>query len=106
MALIRPGPLPTYAWARTPVAGVPRDGWERGLPAVTALDPGALPDAPPATTGDLVQLGHPLIRTLGATTVMALSGESAFVGSAAGSDRVVAVLEKLWLSSLWGGTGV
>ena len=66
MALIRPGPLPTYAWARTPVAGVPRDGWERGLPAVTALDPGALPDAPPATTGDLVQLGHPLIRTLGA----------------------------------------
>lgn len=47
-----------------------------------------------------------LIRTLGATTVMALSGESAFVGSAAGSDRVVAVLEKLWLSSLWGGTGV
>lgn len=64
--MIRPGPLPTYAWARTPVAGVPRDGWERGLPAVTALDPGALPDAPPATTGDLVQLGHPLIRTLGA----------------------------------------
>ena len=47
-----------------------------------------------------------LIRTLGATTVMALSGESAFVGSSAGSDRVVAVLEKLWLSSLWGGTGV
>ena len=42
-----------------------------------------------------------LIRTLGATTVMALSGESAFVGSAAGSDRWWPCSKKLWLSSLW-----
>jgi len=44
-----------------------------------------------------------LIRTLGATTVMALSGESAFVGTDGDTDRVVAVLEQLWLVSLWGG---
>ena len=45
-----------------------------------------------------------LIRTLGATTVMALSGDSAFRGPDADSRRVVRVLEQLWLKSLWGGS--
>jgi AcrR family transcriptional regulator len=44
-----------------------------------------------------------LIRTLGAASVMALSGESVFVGPAGDLERVVAVLEQLWLTSLWGG---
>ncbi len=44
-----------------------------------------------------------LIRALSATTVMALSGESSFVGADEDTDRVVAVLEQLWLVSLWGG---
>jgi AcrR family transcriptional regulator len=44
-----------------------------------------------------------LIRTLGATTVMALSGDSAFRGPDVSAERVVAILEQLWLTSLWGG---
>lgn len=44
-----------------------------------------------------------LIRTLGAATVMALSGESAFLGPDGTAERVVSVLEQLWLTSLWGG---
>lgn len=44
-----------------------------------------------------------LIRTLGATTVMALSGDSTFVGSDGDTTRVVRILEQLWLTSLWGG---
>lgn len=44
-----------------------------------------------------------LIRTLGAATVMALSGESAFLGPHGDTGRVVGVLEQLWLTSLWGG---
>ncbi len=44
-----------------------------------------------------------LIRTLGATTVMALSGESAFISRDGDAARVVGVLEQLWLTSLWGG---
>ena len=44
-----------------------------------------------------------LIRTLGAATVMALSGDSTFVGPAGDTARAVGVLEQLWLTSLWGG---
>lgn len=44
-----------------------------------------------------------LIRTLGAATVMALSGESAFVGPGGDTDRIVPVLEQLWLNALWPG---
>ena len=44
-----------------------------------------------------------LIRTLAATTVMALSGDSTFVGPDGDTARAVGVLEQLWLTSLWGG---
>jgi len=44
-----------------------------------------------------------LIRTLAATTVMALSGDSTFVGPDGDTSRAVGVLEQLWLTSLWGG---
>ena len=44
-----------------------------------------------------------LIRTLGATTVMSLSGDSAFVGPDGDAERIVGVLEQLWLTALWGG---
>jgi AcrR family transcriptional regulator len=44
-----------------------------------------------------------LIRTLGAATVMALSGESAFLGPTGDAERVVPVLEQLWLNAVWGG---
>lgn len=44
-----------------------------------------------------------LIRTLAATTAMALSGHSTFVGPDGDSERVVGVLEQLWLTALWGG---
>ncbi|MBI3216323.1 MAG: TetR/AcrR family transcriptional regulator [Mycobacterium sp.] len=44
-----------------------------------------------------------LIRTLGATTVMALSGEPAFLGPTGDIAQVVSILEKLWLTALWGG---
>lgn len=44
-----------------------------------------------------------LVRTLAATTAFALSGDSAFVGPDRDVDRVVQVLEKLWLHALWGG---
>jgi len=44
-----------------------------------------------------------LIRTLGATTVMALSGDPAFLGPSGDIERVVGILEQLWLTSLWGG---
>lgn len=44
-----------------------------------------------------------LIRTLGVTTALALSGEPTFVGPGGDPRRVVAILERLWLTSLWGG---
>lgn len=46
-----------------------------------------------------------LIRTLGATTAMALSGHSTFVGPGGDAERVVGILEQLWLTALWGGAG-
>lgn len=45
-----------------------------------------------------------LIRTLGATTVMAFSGDLPSLGGPGNDrDRIVSVLEKLWLHALWGG---
>jgi hypothetical protein len=44
-----------------------------------------------------------LVRTLAATTGATLSGDSSFVGTGRDVSRAVAVLERLWLYSLWGG---
>lgn len=44
-----------------------------------------------------------LIQVLGATTVMLLSGDPTFLGADGDVARGVPVLERLWLSSLWGG---
>ncbi len=44
-----------------------------------------------------------LIQTLGATTVMLLSGDPTFLGATGDVERGVRVLEQLWLTSLWGG---
>lgn len=44
-----------------------------------------------------------LIRTLSATTAMALAGDSLFVGAGGDTERVVDVLERLWLTALWEG---
>ncbi|MCV7424834.1 TetR/AcrR family transcriptional regulator [Mycobacterium yunnanensis] len=44
-----------------------------------------------------------LVRTLAATTGATLSGDSSFVGGHRDMSRAVAVLERLWLYSLWGG---
>ncbi len=44
-----------------------------------------------------------LVRTLSATTALTLSGDSLFTGPERDLARAVAVLEKLWLHSLWGG---
>ena len=45
-----------------------------------------------------------LIRTLGATTVMMLSGDPTFVGRDQDNARGIRVLEQLWLTLLWGGS--
>jgi AcrR family transcriptional regulator len=47
-----------------------------------------------------------LVRTLTATTALTLSNDSAFVGRNDDSSRAVEVLERLWLSALWGGGNV
>ncbi|MFM9033036.1 MAG: TetR/AcrR family transcriptional regulator [Mycobacterium sp.] len=44
-----------------------------------------------------------LVRILVGATAMTLSGESMFTGPDRDLPRAVAVLEKLWLRSLWGG---
>jgi len=44
-----------------------------------------------------------LVRTLAATTGATLSGDTSFVGGHRDMSRAVAVLERLWLYSLWGG---
>ena len=44
-----------------------------------------------------------LVRTLGATTVMMLSGDVTFLGPDRDVQRGVRVLEQLWLATLWGG---
>ena len=45
-----------------------------------------------------------LVRTLAATTTMTLSRDSAFVGRGSDPGRAVDVLERLWLTALWGGS--
>jgi AcrR family transcriptional regulator len=47
-----------------------------------------------------------LVRTLTATTALTLSNDSAFVGRNDDSARAVEVLERLWMSALWGGGNV
>jgi AcrR family transcriptional regulator len=47
-----------------------------------------------------------LVRTLTATTALTLSNDSAFVGRNDDSARAVEVVERLWLSALWGGGNV
>ena len=44
-----------------------------------------------------------LVRMLTATTAMTLSHDSAFVGRGEDPRRAVDVLERLWLTALWGG---
>lgn len=44
-----------------------------------------------------------LVRVLTATTAMTLSHDSAFVGRGEDPQRALDVLERLWLSALWGG---
>lgn len=44
-----------------------------------------------------------LVRTLTATTAMTLSHDSAFVGRGKDPASAVEIVERLWLSALWGG---
>jgi AcrR family transcriptional regulator len=45
-----------------------------------------------------------LVRMLTATTAMTLTHDSAFIGRGEDPGRAVAVLERLWLHALWGGS--
>jgi AcrR family transcriptional regulator len=45
-----------------------------------------------------------LVRMLGATTAMMLSGDVTFLGADRDRERGVRVLEQLWLNSLWSGS--
>jgi AcrR family transcriptional regulator len=45
-----------------------------------------------------------LVRMLGATTAMMLSGDVTFLGADGDRERGVRVLEQLWLNSLWSGS--
>nr|WP_264069912.1 TetR/AcrR family transcriptional regulator [Mycolicibacterium komossense] len=45
-----------------------------------------------------------LVRTLGVTTALMLSGDATFLGPDGDIGRAVRVLEALWLNGLWGGT--
>jgi len=47
-----------------------------------------------------------LVRTLTATTAMTLAGDSGFIGRGEERARAVQIVEKLWLTALWGGSGV
>ncbi|CAM4277910.1 HTH-type transcriptional regulator EthR [Mycobacterium basiliense] len=44
-----------------------------------------------------------LIRTLAATTALMLTGDPLLVGRDSDLDRLVRVLEQMWLNALWGG---
>lgn len=44
-----------------------------------------------------------LVRTLTSTTAMTLSHDAAFVGREGDPARAVRIVERLWLSALWGG---
>jgi AcrR family transcriptional regulator len=45
-----------------------------------------------------------LVRTLGVTTALMLSGDATFLGPDGDIARAVRVLEALWLNGLWGGS--
>jgi AcrR family transcriptional regulator len=45
-----------------------------------------------------------LVRTLTATTAMTLTHDSAFVGRGEDPHRAIEVVERLWLTALWGGS--
>jgi AcrR family transcriptional regulator len=45
-----------------------------------------------------------LVRALTATTAMTLAGDSGFVGRGEDPARALHIVERLWLSALWGGT--
>ncbi|MBV8346744.1 MAG: TetR/AcrR family transcriptional regulator, partial [Mycolicibacterium sp.] len=47
-----------------------------------------------------------LVRTLTATTAMTLAGDSGFIGRGEEPARAVQIVEKLWLTALWGGSNV
>ncbi|KIU14556.1 TetR/AcrR family transcriptional regulator [Mycolicibacterium llatzerense] len=44
-----------------------------------------------------------LVRTLTSTTAMTLSHDSAFIGRDGDPQRALAIVERMWLSALWGG---
>ncbi len=44
-----------------------------------------------------------LVRTLTSTTAMTLSHDSAFIGRDGDPQRAIEVVERMWLSALWGG---
>lgn len=45
-----------------------------------------------------------LVRTLGVTTALMLSGDASFLGPDGDVERGVRILEAMWLNSLWGGS--
>jgi AcrR family transcriptional regulator len=47
-----------------------------------------------------------LVRTLGVTTALMLSGDATFLGPDGDITRAVRVLEALWLNGLWGGSEI
>lgn len=47
-----------------------------------------------------------LVRTLGVTSALMLSGDASFLGPDGDVQRGVRVLEALWLNALWGGAAV
>lgn len=47
-----------------------------------------------------------LVRTLGVTSALMLSGDTSFLGPDGDVQRGVRVLEALWLNALWGGAAV
>ncbi|HZQ31462.1 MAG TPA: TetR/AcrR family transcriptional regulator [Mycobacterium sp.] len=47
-----------------------------------------------------------LVRALGATTALMLSGDTSFIGPDGDLQRGVQILERLWLAGLWGGAAL
>lgn len=67
MSLLRPGALPTYAWAGSrDLADVPLSGWGIDPAPLAGVEPALLPDSPSPQPGDLVVLGHPRVRLMSA----------------------------------------
>jgi hypothetical protein len=44
------------------------------------------------------------VRTLTGTTAMTLAGDSGFVGRGEDPARALHIVERLWLTALWGGS--